>query len=104
MTVADLCRDYLAAADNGLVLGKSKRPKSETMLVTDRSRIARHIIPFLGTMPVADVQQTDVRRFMHAVQTDKTAAVVKTKAGRTSHVTGGGGAAGRTVGLHRDSF
>ena len=29
MTVADLCRDYLAAADKGLVMGKGKRPKSE---------------------------------------------------------------------------
>ena len=30
MTVTSLCRDYLAAADKGLVLGKNGRPKSET--------------------------------------------------------------------------
>ena len=56
MTVADLCGDYLAAADKGLILGKGKRPKSETTLGPDRGRVARHIVPFLGTMPVSEVQ------------------------------------------------
>jgi integrase len=99
MTVAELCRDYLAATEKGLVLGKRSRPKSESTLITDRSRIARHIVPMLGTMPVAGVQQADVRRFMHAVQTGKTATVVKTDSGRPVRVTGGSGAATRTIGL-----
>jgi integrase len=99
MTVADLCRDYLAAADKGLILGKGKRPKSETTLITDRSRIAGHIVPFLGTMPVASLQPVDVRRFLHAVQTGKTAKEVKTRTGRTAHLKGGSGTAARTVGL-----
>ena len=99
MTVADLCRDYLAAADKGLVFGKGKRPKSEGTLAADRSRIASHVIPQLGTMSVADVRQADVRRFMHAVQTGKTARVAKSKTGRTVHVKGGTTSASRTVGL-----
>ncbi|HTG25578.1 MAG TPA: integrase arm-type DNA-binding domain-containing protein, partial [Reyranella sp.] len=73
MTVADLCRDYLDAAEKGLVFGKGKRPKSEGTLAADRSRINSHVIPQLGTMSVADVRQADIRRFMHAVQTGKTA-------------------------------
>ena len=99
MTVADLCRDYLAATDKGLVLGKGKRPKSESTLVSDRGRVAGHIVPFFGAMPVAAVQQIDVRRFMHAVQTGKTAKVIKTATGRTAQVKGGSGTATRTVGL-----
>jgi integrase len=99
MTVADLCRDYLAATDKGLILGKGKRPKSESTLIADRGRITRHIIPLLGTMPVAGVQPGDVRRFVHAVQTGKTAKVVKSETGRSIHVIGGSGAATRTVGL-----
>jgi integrase len=101
MTVADLCRDYLAAADKGLVFGKGKRPKAETTLATDRNRIACHIIPQLGTLAVADVRQADVRRFMHAVQAGKTAQVAKTTTGRKPpvRVRGGSGSASRTVGL-----
>ncbi len=95
MTVADLCRDYLAAADKGLVLGKGRRPKAETTLTSDRARIASHIIPQLGALAVADVRQADVRRFMHALQTGKTARVGK----RAALARDGSGGASRTVGL-----
>jgi integrase len=95
MTVADLCRDYLAAADKGQVFGKRKRPKAETTLASDRARIARHIIPQLGTLAVADVRQADVLRFMHAVQAGKTARGGK----RTALARDGSGGASRTVGL-----
>jgi len=96
MTVADLCHDYLAAAERGLVFGKGKRPKSETTLASDRSRIDCHILPQLGTMSAADVGQADVRRFMHAVQSGKTAKVAKSTSGRTVHVKGGTASATRT--------
>ena len=99
MSVSDLCADYLAAAEKGLVLGKRKRAKSETTLATDRGRIERHIKPLLGKMAVADVQATDIRRFMAAVQTGKTRATIRTKAGGKARVTGGRGTAARTVGL-----
>jgi len=99
ITVADLCRDYMAAARSGLVLSKRKQPKAAGTLVIDQGRIDRHIIPLLGSQPVTGVQQVEIRKFMHAVQSGKTATTFKSKAGRKVSVRGGRGAASRAVGL-----
>jgi integrase len=98
-TVAELCDNYLAAAENGLVLGKRNRPKADSTLATDRGRIERHIKPLMGTLAVANVQSIDVRRFMAGVQTGKTKATIKTGPRGKARVTGGRGTASRTVGL-----
>src|SRR5262244_491824 len=38
-TVEQLCRGYIAAAEQGLILGKKNRPKKVSTLATDRGRI-----------------------------------------------------------------
>ena len=68
-------------------------------LISDRGRIARHIVPLLGRMPVKTVRRDDIERFMHDVAAGKTATREKTKPRGLSIVRGGRGVAGRTVAL-----
>jgi integrase len=99
ITVAELCRQYLADAEAGRLLTRRKIAKKESTLTSDRGRIARHVIPLLGRMPVKTVRREDVERFMHDVAAGKTATREKTKPRGLSIVRGGRGVAGRTIGL-----
>ncbi|MBN8978040.1 MAG: integrase arm-type DNA-binding domain-containing protein [Rhizobiales bacterium] len=100
LTVSDLCDNYLEAAERGLIMGKRGLPKKASTLVTDRSRIDRHIKPLLGTRLAIDITQSDVSRFVRDVTVGKTSLVAKTKKLRgKSVVEGGAGAASRTAGL-----
>lgn len=90
MTVAQLCDEYLAEGC------ESKKP---TTMATDRGRIARHIKPQLGRKRISEVQRSDVERFMRAVAEGKTAVDEKTGKHGRAIVTGGKGAATRTVRL-----
>lgn len=99
ITVKELCERYIKDAENGLVLGKGKRPKKKSTLVVDKSRINRHIIPLLGTRRVKDVTSADVTRFLHDVASGKTKVDVKTKRRGRAIVTGGLGTGGRAIGL-----
>ncbi len=99
MTMKQLCDDYLTAIEKGLILGKRGLPKKASTLVSDRGRIARHILPLLGSRKVRDITTPDVIRFMRDVSSGKTAADVKTKKFGRAIVEGGKGTAARTVGL-----
>jgi integrase len=99
-TVAELCEDYLSAAEKGLILGKKARAKKTSTLATDRGRIKRHIIPLLGKKAVKDVGRADIIRFIEDVTAGKTAVVEKTdKLRGKAVVEGGRGTAARTAGL-----
>jgi integrase len=99
ITVGDLCREYLAKAKAGLIIGRKGLPKKASTLEIDRGRIARHIIPLLGKKPLKDLASSDVKRFLEAVMSGKTAASVRTKPRGLARVTGGPTAAVRAVGL-----
>jgi integrase len=100
LTVKELCDRYLAATDQGLILGKGDRPKKAGSLYVDRGRINRHIIPLLGKRPVQSLRPADISKFVGDVASGKSATIEKTSKKRgKSIVKGGLGTAARTVGL-----
>ena len=88
-TVRELCEQYM----------ENPPPKKASTLAVDKGRIARHIVPLLGSKPVREITPADVRRFMSAVAAGKTKADVKTGKRGRAIVKGGKGTATRTVGL-----
>ncbi|MBM3490069.1 MAG: DUF4102 domain-containing protein [Alphaproteobacteria bacterium] len=98
-TVAELCGQYLGAAQAGEIVSRLGETKKASTLATDRGRIERHIKPLLGKRKVRDVTQIDVRRFLADVASGKTAADIKTGKHGRAIVEGGKGTASRTVGL-----
>ena len=90
LTVEELCDEYLRDGCDS---------KKESTMVSDRGRIERHIKPLLGRMKIGDVTRVDIERFMRDVAAGKTATIAKTKKHGRAVVTGGRGAATRTVRL-----
>ncbi len=90
MTVAELCDEYLV---------EGCESKKATTLATDRGRIERHIKKLLGKHRISDVTKVDIAKFMKAVADGKTAVDVRTGKHGRAIVTGGKGAATRTVRL-----
>jgi integrase len=101
LTVAQLCDQYMIAAEAGLILGRRKsKPKKASTIEVDRGRIARHIKPLLGSKLVVDLTRADVTRFMRDVAAGKTAYKARSgKNGARIEVKGGMGTAARTTGL-----
>jgi Arm DNA-binding domain len=99
LTVAELCREYLEAANAGHVISRRGRAKKASTLKIDGGRVERHIIPLLGRRPISEVSFGDIRAFQRDVTAGKTAADVKTGRHGRAIVTGSRGAATRTLGL-----
>ena len=87
ITISELCDLYLEDAE-----GKIKA----STLAMDRSRIARHVKPLIGSRTVASLTPVDVSRMQSDIIAGKTA---KERDGRGGVTTGGKGVAGRTVGM-----
>jgi len=98
-TVAALCREYLARADQGELITRRGNMKKPSTIYVDRGRIDRHIIPLIGHRTVKDLTHADVRGFMRDVIAGKSAADVRTKKRGRAIVRGGRGTAARTLGL-----
>jgi integrase len=69
---AELCDLYQADAEAGRILTRRKAAKKASTIVTDRSRIERHIKPLLGGMSVPAVTRADIESLMHDVAQSKT--------------------------------
>lgn len=99
ITIKELCGRYMEDAENGLIMGKKRRPKKTSTIYTDRGRINRHILPLLGSRRVKDIVTADVTGFMRDVASGKTKLNQKTRKHGRSIVRGGPGTGVRTVGL-----
>ena len=98
-TVAELCDNYLEAAEAGRLLTRRGAAKRPSTLATDRGRIARHIKPLLGHLKARAVTHSDIERFRDAVTEGETRARIKTGKHGLARVTGGRGTATRTMGV-----
>ncbi|WP_442580750.1 tyrosine-type recombinase/integrase [Mesorhizobium sp. ASY16-5R] len=101
LTVAELCDQYMKAAEKGLILGRRRnKPKKASTIEIDRGRISRHIKPLLGSKLVIDLTRADITKFIRDVSAGKTAFKDRSgKNGNRVHVAGGVGTAARTGGL-----
>jgi integrase len=73
--------------------------KKASTLAIDEGRIARHIKPVLGSLPVTAITAADIRNLRDAVAAGKTACYVKTGRRGLARVRGGKGAATRALRL-----
>ncbi|RAZ90146.1 integrase [Mesorhizobium hawassense] len=101
LTVAQLCDQYMKAAEKGLILGRRRqKPKKASTIEIDRGRVERHIKPLLGSKLVIDLTRADITKFLKDVAAGKTA--VKNRKGKNGariEVKGGVGTAARTTGF-----
>jgi integrase len=100
LTMRQLCEQYVADMQAGLILGKGGRPKKASTVEVDTGRIRRHIIPLVGNLRVRDITKADMNSLMRDIIAGKTRVSVKTEKLRgRAIVRGGPGTATRTMGL-----
>lgn len=92
MTVADLCDEYMQAAESRL------KPNS---LKSNRSALIHHVKPLIGSMPVASVTPATIEKVVRDVSSGKTAQRVGAQGTRRHGgiTTGGDAAASRILAI-----
>ena len=66
ITVEELCSRYLEAARDGRVMTRFRLPKRASTVAIDEGRVARHIVPLIGTVSAKDLKRSDVQRMADA--------------------------------------
>jgi integrase len=100
-TVGELCGHWLLkgslrSRQRGKLAGKLRDPKN---IAIDQGRINAHIIPLLGKVKLSELTRARIEGFRDAVARGDTRQETKTKARGLRRVTGGEGAASRTLRL-----
>jgi integrase len=97
LTVMQLCELYLGAARAGLVITRFRKSKRASTVAIDEGRVARHIVPLIGSQIVQTLNRATIQRMADAIAAGKTAGTFVTKARGKACVTGGPGTAARVV-------
>jgi integrase len=95
-TVNDLLDAYLESEEF--------EAKAETTKYINRGRIERHLRPLLGKHKVEELTLDAIKRAAKAIETGKTAAVIKTKPRGLARVRGGGGTSAEAMKLLKAIF
>ena len=93
-----LCDMYATAMKEGKIFYRGKA-KTQLSILSDLGRIERHIKPLLGNMPIEAVTRSIAEQAMHDIIAGKTACNIKTEGRGRIIVTGGPGAAKKTINL-----
>ncbi|QLC24943.1 tyrosine-type recombinase/integrase [Parasphingopyxis algicola] len=98
-TVGELADKWLEqCAPRSRARGKLRgTPRNPKNVAIDKGRIERHIKPLIGDMPAAELTPMKVIQFREDVRNGKTALTKRTSKHGTARVTGGDGAATRTL-------
>jgi len=76
-----------------------KRPKRPATVAIDQGRVARHIVPLIGTIPARHLRRADVQHMADGIAKGKTAGTFSGKPRGRAVVTGGAGTAARVIEL-----
>lgn len=90
LTVKELTAIYWEAVESH---------KKEATVSNEKGQTERHILPLLGRVRLRDLKKQHVQKFLSDIAAGKTAADVRTKKRGRAVVSGGKGAANRTLGL-----